>query len=379
MPVDPCRRRAAINQWLDQPVGSRQKRCAGLPATVALDKSVEIVPLETAWRLRMLRMSQTYIWGNAMRKTVLAAAVCAVASLQAASAAERSCYSPTDLEAEQAIVFQTNLMVVSSACRDEVYGLFRARNKDAIIRYQRIMINHFRREGFRDAQSRFDSWNTSLANEIALKQGASSDLGRVPAGNEHAQNGRRARLERAARLRRGAGREPGRNPSALRPVSRFAATRRRPRARHDSGGIASAESQTVSPWTSQLATPRRPIAPPSLAHEVVTKLQIRHSGARARPASPEPMNPAANILANRCGHGFRACPFGHPGTTNFLWSSFPLSFANPDPHRKTSARQQARPHQEFVDGAGALPALADRPHDQRLAAPHVAGGKQFRR
>jgi hypothetical protein len=145
----------------------------GLAGNCGLGKSVEIVPLETDWRLRMLRMSQTYIWGNAMRKTVLAAAVCAVASLQAASAAERSCYSPTDLEAEQAIVFQTNLMVVSSACRDEVYGLFRARNKDAIIRYQRIMINHFRREGFRDAQSRFDSWNTSLANEIALKQGAS--------------------------------------------------------------------------------------------------------------------------------------------------------------------------------------------------------------
>jgi hypothetical protein len=107
-----------------------------------------------------------------MRKAVLAMAVCAVGSLHAASAAERSCYSPTDLEAEQAIVFQTNLMVVSSACRDEVYGLFRARNKDAIIRYQRIMINHFRREGFRNAQSRFDTWNTSLANEIALKQGA---------------------------------------------------------------------------------------------------------------------------------------------------------------------------------------------------------------
>jgi hypothetical protein len=144
----------------------------GFAGNCGLDKSVEIVSLETAWRLRMVPMSQTYIWGNAMRKAVLAVAVYAAASLQVASAAERSCYSPTDLEAEQAIVFQTNLMVVSSACRDEVYGLFRARNKDAIIRYQRIMINHFRREGFRDAQSRFDSWNTSLANEIALKQGA---------------------------------------------------------------------------------------------------------------------------------------------------------------------------------------------------------------
>jgi hypothetical protein len=107
-----------------------------------------------------------------MKRVFTAAAICLATSLQPALAADGSCYSPTDQEAEQAIVFQTNLMVVSSACRDEVYGLFRARNTAAIIRYQKIMINHFRREGYRDAQGRFDSWNTSLANQIALKQGA---------------------------------------------------------------------------------------------------------------------------------------------------------------------------------------------------------------
>jgi hypothetical protein len=106
-----------------------------------------------------------------MRKAVLAAAVLVSASLQGTWAADRHCYSDTDLEAEQAIIFQTNLMVVSSACRDSVYGEFRARNSGAIIRYQKIMIAHFRREGARNAQSEFDAWNTSLANEISLKQG----------------------------------------------------------------------------------------------------------------------------------------------------------------------------------------------------------------
>src|SRR5271165_6478325 len=106
-----------------------------------------------------------------MKGIFVAAAVC-LAAVSRGFAADGSCYSAMDQEAEQAIVFQTNLMVVSSACRDETYGLFRARNKDAIIRYQKIMISHFRREGFRDAQGRFDSWNTSLANEIALKEGA---------------------------------------------------------------------------------------------------------------------------------------------------------------------------------------------------------------
>ena len=82
-------------------------------------------------------------------------------------------YSAADIEAEQAILFQTNLMVISSACRDTVYAEFRLRNKDAIIRYQKAMIDHFRRAGSRNAQSEFDRWNTSLANQISLKQ---SDL-----------------------------------------------------------------------------------------------------------------------------------------------------------------------------------------------------------
>jgi hypothetical protein len=104
-----------------------------------------------------------------MVKFALAAALLAAASLQVASAASQC--SAKDREAEQAVIFQTNLMVVSSACRDLTYAQFRFRNKDAIIAYQRAMIAHFRRAGFRNAQSEFDRWNTSLANQIALKQG----------------------------------------------------------------------------------------------------------------------------------------------------------------------------------------------------------------
>ena len=63
-----------------------------------------------------------------MKKVVLAAALLAAASVATASAADRNCYSPGDIEAEQALLFQTNLMVISSACRDTVYGEFRARN-----------------------------------------------------------------------------------------------------------------------------------------------------------------------------------------------------------------------------------------------------------
>jgi hypothetical protein len=104
-----------------------------------------------------------------MKKVILAAALL-VASVASAPAADRNCYSPGDIEAEQALLFQTNLMVISSACRDTVYGEFRARNKDAIVRYQNAMIDHFRRTGARNPKSAFDTWQTSLANEAARKQ-----------------------------------------------------------------------------------------------------------------------------------------------------------------------------------------------------------------
>ncbi len=105
-----------------------------------------------------------------MKKVVFAAGLLAAASVATASAADRNCYSPLDVEAEQALLFQTNLMVISSACRDTVYGQFRARNTGAILRYQNAMIDHFRRTGARNPKSAFDTWQTSLANEAARKQ-----------------------------------------------------------------------------------------------------------------------------------------------------------------------------------------------------------------
>jgi hypothetical protein len=105
-----------------------------------------------------------------MKKFVLAAALAAAGSITTASAADMTCYSPADSEAEQALLFQTSLMVVSSACRDTIYGEFRARNKDAIVRYQNAMIEHFRHTGARNPKSAFDTWQTSLANEFAQKQ-----------------------------------------------------------------------------------------------------------------------------------------------------------------------------------------------------------------
>jgi hypothetical protein len=108
-----------------------------------------------------------------MKKGVIAAALLALAWTLPAAAAGQGCYSARDAEAQQALLFLTNLMVVSSACRqNDAYAEFRLRNQYAIIAYQKAMIAHFRRAGFRRPQSEFDRWNTSLANQISLHDGA---------------------------------------------------------------------------------------------------------------------------------------------------------------------------------------------------------------
>lgn len=110
-----------------------------------------------------------------MKKRVIAAALLACAWTLPAAAAGRGCFSARDAEAEQALVFLTNLMVVSSSCQqNDAYAEFRLRNQRAIIAYQRAMIDHFRRAGFRRPKSAFDRWNTSLANQISLQDGTTT-------------------------------------------------------------------------------------------------------------------------------------------------------------------------------------------------------------
>jgi hypothetical protein len=103
-----------------------------------------------------------------MRKA-LAVALMLVAGAAAAQNHVTRCFQPNDIEAEQAILFQTELMVVAEACRDKAYIDFLRRNKDQIIAYQKQMIDFFRRHGESKADIAFDSWHTRLANQSALR------------------------------------------------------------------------------------------------------------------------------------------------------------------------------------------------------------------
>ena len=105
-----------------------------------------------------------------MKKGIVAA-VLALSVGTAQAAAPARCFSPAEIEAEQAILFQTELMVVSEACRDNIYVSFLQRNVEAIKAYQKRMIDHFRRSGEPRAEAAFDSYATRLANQSALRNG----------------------------------------------------------------------------------------------------------------------------------------------------------------------------------------------------------------
>ena len=112
-----------------------------------------------------------------MKKFIVVAMLFAAAAIPAASAASKHksaapapCYSPADIEAEQALMAQSFVMVLSSACRQDInYGEFKVRNRDALIGYQQEMIEHFRRAGARKPDKDYESWITRVANQTATE------------------------------------------------------------------------------------------------------------------------------------------------------------------------------------------------------------------
>jgi len=107
-----------------------------------------------------------------MRLRVMLAVALSLAAVAAEAAGTRAgCFSTADMEAAQAVRFQAQLMVLGDICRDTTYGLFTQRNRDAIMGYQRQMIDHFRRAGERRADIVFENYMTRLANEESINSG----------------------------------------------------------------------------------------------------------------------------------------------------------------------------------------------------------------
>ena len=128
--------------------------------------------------------------GEGMKRWVALAGVVAMCAAQPVWAADKppdkvvsskagaqnNCPPAIAREAEQAIRFMTDLMVVSSVCQDTVYAEFRLRNRDVIVGYQKALIQHLR------GNANFDKWNTALANQVAQKQGGNQMICTQSAG-----------------------------------------------------------------------------------------------------------------------------------------------------------------------------------------------------
>lgn len=102
----------------------------------------------------------------------IAVAAMVLAAVADGATAAKQCLDAQEIEAEQAIRFQAELMVVSDTCGQPTYVQFTQRNRESIIHYQHEMIEHFRRSGQSRAEARFDTYLTRLANEVSLRTGA---------------------------------------------------------------------------------------------------------------------------------------------------------------------------------------------------------------
>lgn len=103
-----------------------------------------------------------------MKKVALIAALVAAFAAQPGWAAGKPashCTPLAALEAEQGLRYMTQLGIAANTCTTiEIYAGFRQRNRDAIVAYQKTMIEHLH------GNAGFDRWNTSLANQLAQHQ-----------------------------------------------------------------------------------------------------------------------------------------------------------------------------------------------------------------
>lgn len=99
--------------------------------------------------------------------------ILAIALLSSAAIAQAApqCFRPSEIEAEQAVRFQAQLMVLSDSCGVDAYRRFTVRNSELLSSYQNELIAHFRRTDSRRAEASFDRFITRLANEESLRVG----------------------------------------------------------------------------------------------------------------------------------------------------------------------------------------------------------------
>jgi hypothetical protein len=108
---------------------------------------------------------------KAALKSLAAVSSAVLAVSYAVPALAAPCYKQADIEAEQAIRYQTELMVLSDTCNVDYYRDFTVRNRDLIVQYQHQLIDHYRRAGVASPAASLDKFLTQIANELSMRSG----------------------------------------------------------------------------------------------------------------------------------------------------------------------------------------------------------------
>ncbi|MFZ2006730.1 MAG: hypothetical protein WB697_06800 [Stellaceae bacterium] len=103
-----------------------------------------------------------------MKRFVVAALAASMMLSAGQAGAADGCYTSSAIEAEQGMRFLIELMVASTACRDQTYGLFQQRNHETVLAYQKTLISHFH------GNAAYDRWDTALANDAAMRDAGKS-------------------------------------------------------------------------------------------------------------------------------------------------------------------------------------------------------------
>lgn len=103
-----------------------------------------------------------------MKRFAVAALAASMVLPACVAGAADGCYTSSALEAEQGMRFLVDVMVASTACRDQTYGLFQQRNHETVLAFQKALISHFH------GNAAYDRWDTALANEAAMHEAGKS-------------------------------------------------------------------------------------------------------------------------------------------------------------------------------------------------------------
>lgn len=109
--------------------------------------------------------------------TILAAVLAFCLGARGASARDGSCYSLSEAEAEQGIRIHSELMIIGLNCQHLTpanqknyyvqYNDFTLKNEMLLVRYEDILIEHFRKRGDADPERALHDLRTFLANKVA--------------------------------------------------------------------------------------------------------------------------------------------------------------------------------------------------------------------